>query len=186
MWLQRVRYDWETFTFSTIIIITRSPKDGHLPYFLKINYTEENCAYNRTSQVALVVKNPPANAGNTRDAGLIPGLGKIPWRRTWQPTPVFFPGRSHEQRSLADYSPWGRKESDPTENLLKTWHSLVSVSKFIQSWKHHHNHIIKHVRDTRKFPCSHLKSISPSPSPRQPLICFPLTWDVIINNCFLF
>ena len=40
-----------------------------------------------------------------------------PWRRKWQPTPVFLPGESHEQRSLAGYSPWGRKESDPTERL---------------------------------------------------------------------
>ena len=32
---------------------------------------------------------------------------KIAWSRTWQPTPVFLPGKSHGQRSLADYSPWG-------------------------------------------------------------------------------
>ena len=37
------------------------------------------------------------------------------WRRAWQPAPVFLPGESHGQRSLAGYSPWGRKESDPTE-----------------------------------------------------------------------
>ena len=47
-------------------------------------------------------KNSPANAG---DASSIPGWGKIPWRRKWQPTPVFLPGESHRQRSLADYSP---------------------------------------------------------------------------------
>ena len=35
-----------------------------------------------------------------------------PWRRAWQPTPVFLPGESHGQRSLASYSPWGCKESD--------------------------------------------------------------------------
>ena len=41
--------------------------------------------------VALVVKKPPANAGDIRDSGLIPGLvGKIPWRTAWQPSPVFF------------------------------------------------------------------------------------------------
>ena len=40
---------------------------------------------------------------------------KIPWRRIWQPTPVFLPGESHGQRSLAGYSPQGRKESDTTE-----------------------------------------------------------------------
>ena len=38
-----------------------------------------------------------------------PWVGKIPWRRAWQPTPVFLPGKSHGQRSLAGYSPWGCK-----------------------------------------------------------------------------
>ena len=42
-------------------------------------------------------------------------VGKIPWRRKWQHTPVFLPGKSHGQRSLAGYSLWGRKESDTTE-----------------------------------------------------------------------
>ena len=58
-----------------------------------------------------VVKNPPANAGD----GFDPWVGKIPWRRKWQPTAVFLPGESHEQRSLAGCSPWSRKESDTTE-----------------------------------------------------------------------
>ena len=44
-------------------------------------------------------------------------VGKIPWRREWQPTPVFFPGETRGQRSLAGYSPWGCKESDMTERL---------------------------------------------------------------------
>ena len=44
-----------------------------------------------------------------------PWVGKIPWRRAWQPTPVFLPGESHGQRSLVGYSPWGHKESDTTE-----------------------------------------------------------------------
>ena len=39
------------------------------------------------------------------------------WRRAWQPTPIFLPGESHGQRSLAGYSPWGHKESDVTERL---------------------------------------------------------------------
>ena len=50
-----------------------------------------------------VVKNPAAKAGDT-DC-----LGKIPWRRKWQPIPAFLPGESHGQRSLVGYSPWGRK-----------------------------------------------------------------------------
>ena len=41
--------------------------------------------------------------------------GKIPWRRKWQPTPVFLPGESHGRRSLVGCSPWGRTESDTTE-----------------------------------------------------------------------
>ena len=60
--------------------------------------------------MALVLKNPPADAGDVRGVGSI--SGKIPWRRKWQPTPVLLPGKSHRQRSLAGYSPWGHKESD--------------------------------------------------------------------------
>ena len=40
---------------------------------------------------------------------------KIPWRRAWQPTPVFSSGESHGWKSLVGYSPWGQKESDTTE-----------------------------------------------------------------------
>ena len=42
---------------------------------------------------------------------------QFPCRRKWQPTPVLLPGKSHGQRSLVDYSPWDRKESDMTERL---------------------------------------------------------------------
>ena len=63
--------------------------------------------------MVLVVKNPLANAGDIIDRGSIPG--KIPRRRKWQPTPVFLPGKSHRQRRLVGYSPWGHKESDTTE-----------------------------------------------------------------------
>ena len=45
-----------------------------------------------------------------------PWVRKIPWRRAWQPTLVFLPGKSHGQRSLAGYSPWGRKELNTTEH----------------------------------------------------------------------
>ena len=50
-----------------------------------------------------------------------PWVRKIPWRRTWQPTPVFLPRESHEQRSLMGYSPWGHKESEMT-NSLTSYH----------------------------------------------------------------
>ena len=59
------------------------------------------------SHVVLVVKNLAGNAGDVRDAGLIPGLGRFPWRRAWQPTPVFLPGESIGQMTLV--GPWGRR-----------------------------------------------------------------------------
>ena len=63
------------------------------------------------SLVAQVVKNVPA-----MQETWVPSLGQEdPWRRAWQPTPVFLPGESHGQRSLVGYSPWGPKESDATE-----------------------------------------------------------------------
>ena len=46
-----------------------------------------------------------------------PWVRKIPWKREWQATPVFFPGKFHRQRSLAGYSPWGSKESDIAEQF---------------------------------------------------------------------
>ena len=46
-----------------------------------------------------------------------PWIGKIPWKREWQPTTVFLPGKSYGQGSLVGYSPWGIKESDMTEQL---------------------------------------------------------------------
>ena len=56
-----------------------------------------------------VVKNPPANAGDARAWGFNPWVGKILWRRKWQPSPVFLPGKSHGQRSLEGYCPQGHK-----------------------------------------------------------------------------
>ena len=44
-------------------------------------------------------------------------VGKIPWRKRWQPTPVLLPGKFHGLRSLAGYSSWSRKNSDVTERL---------------------------------------------------------------------
>ena len=58
-----------------------------------------------------------ASVCNAGVPGSIPGFGKIPWRRKWQPTPVLLPGKSHGQRSLVGYSPWGHKELDATERL---------------------------------------------------------------------
>ena len=65
--------------------------------------------------VAQRVKNLPAMWAT----GFDPWIGKIPWRREWLPTPVFWPGEFHGQRRLEGYGPWGCKEADTTEWLSK-------------------------------------------------------------------
>ena len=83
-----------------------------------------------------MVKNLPTSAGDIRDMGLgkkkrkkrhgfDPWVWKIPRRRVWQTTPVFLPGESHGERSLAGCSPKGHKESDTTE------HSTVSRPRMV-------------------------------------------------------
>ena len=64
-----------------------------------------------------------------RRCGFDPWVGKIPWRRKWQPMPVFLPGESHRQRSLAGCSPWGHKEADRTEH---TYNNMITKGK---SWR---------------------------------------------------
>ena len=61
------------------------------------------------SLVALVVKNLPANAGDTGDAGSIPESRRFPWRRKWLLIPVSLPGEFHGQRSMVGYNPWVTK-----------------------------------------------------------------------------
>ena len=65
--------------------------------------------------MALVVKNPPANAGEAKTHRFNPWAGKIPLGRAWQPTPVFLLREFHGQRSLVGYNPWGHKEPDTTK-----------------------------------------------------------------------
>ena len=69
--------------------------------------------YSWASLVAQTVKNLPTGGR----PGFDPWVGTIPWRGEWLPIPVFWPGEFHGQRSLADYSPQGREESDMTERL---------------------------------------------------------------------
>ena len=79
------------------------------------------------SLVAQMVKNLQCGR-----LGFNPWVWKIPWRRKWQPTPVFLPGKFHGQRSLEGYSPWGRKESDMTERLtLHLLEQLLTCKIFV-------------------------------------------------------
>ena len=77
--------------------------------------------------LAQMVKNPGLQCRRPR---FDLWVGKIPSRRNCQPTPVFLPGESHGQRSLAGYSPWGLKESDRTEQLAL----MCKLLPVLQPW----------------------------------------------------
>jgi len=96
-----------------------------------------------------VGKEPACNAGGAGDMGSIPGVRKIPWRRAWQPIPVFLPGEFHEQRSLAGYSSWGHKESDMTE---VTEHPCTHQLQFMGSQRV--------MTEVTEHPCTHEDSHS--------------------------
>ena len=98
--------------------------------------------------VAQLVKNLPVMR-ETQVQSLNPWVGKIPWRRKWQPTPVFLPGESHGQRSLVGYNPWGCKESDTTEQLTHTveaYHIFESLLPFFQKFKTQQSNIYSCTR----------------------------------------
>ena len=62
-------------------------------------------------------KEPVCQSRRLKRYGFNAWVQKVLWRRKWQPTPVFLPGKSHDKRRLVHYSPWGCKESDMTEHL---------------------------------------------------------------------
>ena len=75
--------------------------------------------------------------------GFNPWVGKIPWGRKWQPTPVFLPGKSHGQRSLAGSSPRGHRESDTTAAQTTTVCVMVCASaRAYTLFIHFHFHLI--------------------------------------------
>ena len=75
-------------------------------------------------------KEPACPMQETQETWVRSLKGKIPWRRKWQLIPVFLSGESHGQRSLMDYSPWGREESDTAERLsLRTAETVAFLPK---------------------------------------------------------
>ena len=60
-------------------------------------------------------REPACQCRRLKRQGLNLQVGKIPWGKAWQPSPVFLPGESHRQRILVGYNPWGHKEVDTTE-----------------------------------------------------------------------
>ena len=62
-------------------------------------------------------KEPACQSRGRKRQGFDPWVRNIPWRRAWQPTPVFLPGESHGQRSLVGYSPWATKSQTRLSDL---------------------------------------------------------------------
>ena len=75
-------------------------------------------------------KEPACQCRRHKRCGFNPRVRKIPWRRTWQSTPIFLPGESHRQRSLTGYSPSGCKESDTANNYHYT---ILQQLKYVWS-----------------------------------------------------
>ena len=84
-----------------------------------------------------------------------PWIGKIPWGRKWQPSPVFLPGKVHGQRRLAGYSSWGHKKSDTTEHTHSQLTSnvvIVSGKQWRDSAIHIHGSILPQTPLPSKLP----------------------------------
>ena len=90
--------------------------------------SQQSACWNPTHRAGRITPSQPTNGlpgglssqestCQCRKGRFDPWVRKIPWRRAWQPTPVFLPGESHGQRSLVGYSPQGCKELDTTEQL---------------------------------------------------------------------
>ena len=102
-----------------VLALCHSFKKCALPLSLPLHYLF-------ASLVAQTVKNLLAI-----QATWVQSLGKIPWRRKWQPTPVFLPGEFHEQRSMVDYSPWGGRVGQDWVTTLKVIRDLKSKYRWL-------------------------------------------------------
>ena len=87
-------------------------------------------------------------------------VGKIPWKRKRQPTSVLLPGKSHGQRSLAGYSPWGHKESDTTEwlHIIVNSQTVIHESCF-QIWIHVLDFLFKSWKQLLRIMTTHFKPL---------------------------
>ena len=119
-----------------------------------------------TSQVFPGGSDGKASAYQGGDPGFSPWVGKILWRRKWQPLPVLLPGKPHGRWSLVVYSPWGCKESDTTERLhflsffvTSLWFPLQEQTEFtshnarnlLEGNEFIQHKFIKHLPRTRQY-----------------------------------
>ena len=89
------------------------------PWLIHVNVYQKQPQYCEVISLQLKFKNKEKKETacqyrSCKRHGFDPYVRKIPWRRKWQSTPVFLPGKFHGQRSLVSYTPWGHKESHMT------------------------------------------------------------------------
>ena len=82
------------------------------------------------------VKESACQSKKHKKCGFNPWVRKILWKRKWQSTPVFLPGKSHGQRNLVGYSPWGLKESDMTDHIQMHTEKHESIKKGVDTKVH--------------------------------------------------
>ena len=99
-----------------------------------------------------MVKNPPANAGDTRDWASTPGSGRSPGGRHGKPTPVFLPRVSHGQKSLVGYGPQGWKTLDMTKGTWHAGNTFIMKNELIPlPWKRHFSCLQKTKTNTQEW-----------------------------------
>ena len=120
---QRVKHDWVTNTCTRAR--THTHTHTHTPHMLIIYDNCKRCwrkppkiVFKAACSSQFGLPRWPAKTGlpkqETQEMKVQSLSWEDPWRRNWQPTPVFLPGKSHRQRSPVDYNPWGCKELDVT------------------------------------------------------------------------
>ena len=118
-----------------------------------------------------------------RRHGFDPWVGKIPWRRKWQPTPVFLTGKFLGQRKLVGCSPWGWKESDMSEQLsTPTSWALLKICCHIKYYRKYENSLsCMFLRKSISFPFVLNKNTFTEELDIQ-RTCFPWTiWEYIAH-----
>ena len=126
-------------------------------------------------------KEPACQCRRHKRCGFDPWVGKIPWRRSWQPTPVFLPGESHGQRSLAGYGPWSHEELDTIE---VTKHARkrggrreVALGTIYQDFQWHHQGTLALCRSSFL-----LSSCSLPGGVEMPAMCFTASCLYLLAN----
>ena len=141
----------------------RREKNCHLSDQGREMYPLDSCLSVFTEGSGLWMGLPGGSDGkesicNAGDTGWAPGLGRFPWRRKWQPTPVFLPMNPHGQRSLVGYSPKGHKELDMIEQCGTHAHTENSVNStyrdFLGWWSPQASRCMVTVTGESKSLCS--------------------------------